>query len=723
MATANGRGRGHHRLLEPGRIGALELRNRIVMPAMDQNACSDSGLITDAVIAHYEERARGGVGLLILETSAIAYPVGATSRHQPSLAGDDCIPGLRRLAEAVHGHGAAMVVQMCHHGKVARVDTQEGRDQLVASTPVPSPYPDLENITGEELSRIAAVHGGQRPTARAATPTDLDEVVERFATAARRVQAAGLDGVEIHAGHGYLISAFLSPLYNQRQDDYGGTPQNRARLLTRVVGAVRQACGPSFALLVRLDGCEFDPGGKASGGIDPELAARYATLAEAAGADAVHVSASSTNSMSVGFTDGPLPWQPGQFLGLARTVKARVRIPVIAVGRLDPDRAERALAAGDTCDFVAMGRQLLADPEIPNRLAAGRADLVRTCISCFVCVAQNFWDATPVCAVNPQLGHYDRRTRATSARSRKVVVVGGGPAGMEAARVAAGRGHRVILIERWRLGGTARLSALTTPANGELVRYLQAAVLEAGVEVRLGVRADLEVVSTEEPDAVVVATGARRDRPAIPGGDLPHVLSGDDLRRLLDPETGGRTRDGARPAGGRSQRLLIGLGRRTGALDDPARMRSLSRLWMPIGRRVAVIGGGLVGAELAEFLAERGRTVSLLEESPHVGAEMALPRRMRAVHQLVEAGVRIERQVTVTAIDRVGVTFRPVGSATGWRSVRADTVIYATGVQPDLSLAEELAVAGYETHPAGDCAEVGYIQGAIHSGAAVAEMI
>lgn len=723
MASSN-RGSGRHRrLLEPGRIGALELRNRIVMPAMDQNACTGSGLITDAVVAHYEERARGGVGLLILETSAVAYPVGATSRHQPSLSGDDCIPGLRRLAEAVHTHGAAMVVQICHHGKVARVDTQEGRDHLVASTPVPSPYPDLESITGGELARIMAVQGGQRPTARAATPADLDEVVEGFAAAARRVQAAGLDGVEIHGGHGYLISAFLSPLYNKRQDEYGGTPENRARLLTRVVSAIRHACGPRFALLVRLDGCEYDPGGQSSGGIDPALAACYAALAEAAGADAVHVSASSTNSMSVGFTDGPLPWQPGQYLGLARTVKAGVGIPVIAVGRLDPDRAEAALASGDTCDFVAMGRQLLADPELPHRLEAGRPDLVRSCISCFVCVAENFWDASPVCAVNPRLGHYDRVAPVAPARSRKVIVVGGGPAGLEAARVAAGRGHRVILMERGRLGGTARLSALTTPANGELVRYLEAAIVDAGVEVRLGVRADLDVVGAEAPDVVVVASGARRGRPAIPGSDLPHVLSGDDLRRLLDPEAGGHDEGGATPVGRRSQRWLIGLGRRTGLLDDPASMRRLARIWMPIGRRVAVIGGGLVGAELAGFLADRGRTVSLLEESPYIGAEMALPRRMRAVHELVEAGVRIERRVVVTAIDRLGVTFRPADSSTGWRSVRADTVIYAAGVQPDLSLAEALAAAGYETHPAGDCAEVGYIQGAIHSGAAVGEKI
>ena len=706
----------HPRLLEPGRMGPLRLRNRIVMPAMDQNACTDSGLITDRVVAHYEERARGGVGLLILETSAVAYPVGATSHHQPSLSDDGCIPGLRRLAEAVHRHGSSMAVQICHHGKVARIDTLEGRDQLVASVPVPFPRPDLDNITAAELSRIAAVTGRNRTAHRAATAADLDRVVEQFAAAARRVQAAGLDGVEIHAGHGYLISSFLSPLYNRRDDGYGGTPENRARLLTRVIGAVRQACGDGFAVVVRLDGCEFEPGGTPGAGINPALAARYAAMAEAAGADAVHVSASSTNSMSVGFTEGPLPWKPGQYLQLARTVKAAVGIPVIAVGRLTPDLAEQALSSGNTCDFVSMGRQLLADPDIPNRLAAGRPELVRTCISCFVCVAENFWDATPVCAVNTRLGRYDRPSPPPTPR-RRVVVVGGGPAGMEAARVAAGRGHDVVLLERRRLGGTAWFSALTTPANGELVRYLASAVAESGVDVRLGVDAGVDTVAAERPDVVIVATGARRDRPALPGGDLPHVLSGDDLRELLDG--GGATRTGM------GARLLIGAGRRAGALDDPARLRRLSRLWMPVGRRVAVIGGGLVGVELAGFLAGRGRVVTLLEESPYLGAEMALPRRMRAVHELEEAGVRMERRVAVTGIDPRAVNYRPAG-ADGWdqsRSVPADTVIYAAGVKPDPGLADRLRAAGLDARPVGDCAQVGYIQGAIHSGAAAAELI
>lgn len=708
-------GSSYGRLLEPGLIGPIRTRNRIVMPAMDQNACSADGLITDEVVAHYEERAAGGVGLAILETSAVSYPSGATSRHQPSLSGDECIPGLRRLGEAVHRHGTALVVQVCHHGKVARIDTLDGRPHLVPSVPLTLPRPDLANITPEELTRIIAVSGSGRAMQREATGAELASVVQCFADAARRVQDAGLDGVEIHAGHGYLISTFLSPVYNRRQDGYGGSEENRARLLVEVVGAIRRACGDSFAILVRLDGQEYDSPDGHGVGIDPALAARYAARAERAGADAIHVSASSMNSMSAAFTDGPLPWMPGQYLGLARTVKSLVSIPVIAVGRISPDLAERTLARGDTCDFVSMGRQLLADPEIPKRLVEGRPDLIRTCINCFVCVAQNFWDGIPVCAVNTRLGHY--AAKATGPRShcaRRVVVVGGGPAGMEAARVAAQRGHRVVLMEKRRLGGTAWLSALTTPANAELIRFLHASLVELGVEIRLGTEAGLECVVSERPDAVVVATGARRNRPPVPGGDLPHVLSGDDLRELLSPGPG------ARRGAGRGARWLLGAGHRLGALDTPDRIRRLSRFWMPLGRRVVIVGGGLVGLELAEFLAERGRRVILLEESPYLGTEMALPRRMRAVYHLERAGVRAVRSAQLLHIDEQAVIYRREAEM-----VRADAdhVLFASGVEPDTSLADELTAAGLVVHPAGDCVEVAYIQGAIRSGAAAADLI
>ncbi|MSY24432.1 MAG: oxidoreductase, partial [Actinobacteria bacterium] len=324
----------HPTLLTQGRIGSVETRNRIVLPAMDQNSCDD-GEITDLNVAHYEARARGGVGLLILETSAVAWPIGATSLHQPALSDDRFIPGLKRLAEAAHRHGSKMFVQACHHGKTAGVDAMQDREQLVPSVPLPADENDLSSVTMDELMKMAGLTGGKRAQQRAATAEDLAWVVDQFADAAERVQKAGLDGIEVHAAHGYLISTFLSPHYNLRDDEYGGSVENRARLLVEIVTAIRKRCGADFGIIVRLDGREY-----VDGGITPELSAEYAVLAESAGADAIHVTASGPNSMGVGFTNGPLPWQPDQYLGLAAVVKKSVSIPVIAVGRIFPDAAE-----------------------------------------------------------------------------------------------------------------------------------------------------------------------------------------------------------------------------------------------------------------------------------------------------------------------------------------------------------------------------------------------
>jgi len=697
-------------LLAPGTIGPMSLRNRIVMPAMDQNSCTDDGEITALNVAHYEDRARGGVGLLILETSAVAYPVGATSRHQPALSDDRCIPGLARLADAVHAHGAKMAVQMCHHGKTAGIDVLEDREQIIPSVPVPDDEMSFDHLTMDELMKLAGTTGGKMPRRREATPDDLAWVVDQFADAAARVQRAGLDAVEIHAAHGYLISTFLSPKYNRRTDEYGGSTEHRARLLCDVVRAVRTRCGDGLAIIVRLDATEHS-----ERGITPELAVAHARLAEAAGADAIHVSANSPRAVGTGFTDAPLPRLPGQYVDYARTVKAAVGVPVIAVGRIMPEQAEKVLTDG-VCDFVAMGRQLLADPDLPNRLEAGRPDLVRTCINCYVCVAENFWDGAPVCAINADLGHYDRPAVEPAAAARNVVVVGGGPGGMEAARVAAGRGHRVTLLEKApRLGGTARFSALTTPMNGELVRYLSAAIADAGVDVRTGTEATPDMIAALDPDVVVVATGARRDRPDVPGADLPHALSGDDLRALLtgdDPAAGKRL--------GFAERLVVSAGRRLGVTDDMDKVRTMSKRWMPIGDTVVVVGGGLVGIELAEFLAERGRTVTVLEEGDKLGVEMAHPRRARALHEARTHGVTFVTGATLTEIGAKAVTYT-VGDET--RTADAQHVIFATGVHGDTALADALTARGIEVHVVGDAGAVGYIQNAVATGNAVARAL
>jgi 2,4-dienoyl-CoA reductase-like NADH-dependent reductase (Old Yellow Enzyme family)/thioredoxin reductase len=699
----------HTELLSRGQIGSIATRNRIVMPAMDQNVC-DEGEITDLNIAHYEARAKGGVGLLILETSAVAWPVGATSLHQPALSDDRFIPGLARLADAVHRHGAKMVVQACHHGKTAGVDPMQGRDQIVPSLPLPHEASDISAITMDELMRMAALTGGKKATHRAATLDDIAWVIGQFADAADRVKRAGFDGVEIHGAHGYLISTFLSPRYNQRDDEYGGSVENCARLLTEIVAAVRARCGKDFAVIVRIDGREY-----ADGGIHPELAAQYAVLAEAAGADAIHVSASSPNAMGTGFTDGPLPWQLDQYLGLAAVVKQAVSVPVIAVGRILPDAAEKHLRAGD-CDFVSMGRQLLADPDIPAKLRADRADRVRTCINCFVCVAQNFWDGAPICAINAELGHYDEGPIPPADPRRTVAVIGGGPGGMETARVAALRGHRVTLLEKSpHLGGTARFSSLTTPMNAELVRYLSTEIKELDVDIRTSTPVTASLLRELGADVVVVATGARRERPSVPGADLRHVFSGDDLRGLLtgdDPEAGSRL--------GWMQRIVVSFGRRLGFMANMDRVRSMSRRWMPIGKYVVVVGGGLVGVELSEYLAERGRRVTVLEPGETLGVEMAHPRRARALFEARKHDVEF-----VPGADLVSIGSDTVAYTVGEEvcTVRADAVVIASGVHPDTTVADSLVADGFDVRVVGDAETVGYIEGAIRTGYVTARSI
>jgi 2,4-dienoyl-CoA reductase-like NADH-dependent reductase (Old Yellow Enzyme family) len=691
------------RLLAPGRIGAVETRNRIVMPAMDQNTCDAFGLLTDQTIDHYEQRARGGVGLVILETAAVAYPTGATSRHQPSLVDDDSIRGLRSLATRVHAHGTKVFVQMCHHGKTAGIDTIEGRPLLVPSVPMPKTNPMglAADMTMAELMKMGGRYAGHKPSYREADIDDLAWVVDSFAEAAERVYAAGCDGVEIHAAHGYLISTFLSPFWNHRTDEYGGSDENRTRLLQEIVRAVRQRTGDSFACTVRIDGNEY-----VDGGITPDLAAMHAAAAEAAGADAIHVSAMGRTDSGPGFTDGPLPHLPGQYRGFAATVKAAVTVPVIAVGRLYPDEAEAALKAGDA-DFVSMGRQLLADPDLPTRLMAGRPDLVRPCINCYVCVAENFWDATPRCAVNARLGR-DVPAVVRATRLRTIVVVGGGPAGLEAARVAALRGHRVTLFEKApQLGGTARFSALTTPMNGLLIDYLEAALGELDVTIHTKEAATIEAIRALHPDVVVIATGARRNRPAVPGGDLDHVLTGDDLRALLSGDQ--PTVAKKMPLGAR---LAMRAGRAVGVTADMDRVRKLSERWLPLGQRVVVVGGGLVGVEIAEFLAERERSVTVLEAGPYLAEEMAHPRRWRTLHQAREHGVTFVTGAQVTEITTISVHY---DTDDGAEQVAADHVIWATDVRPDTTVATELSTAGFGVLTIGDAGDIGYIEGAIRT--------
>lgn len=691
-------------LMAPGRIGGLDLPNRIIMAAMDMNL-SEDGELDEREVEHFAARARGGTGLVTTGASAVAYPVGATTRKQPALSEDRFIPGLRLLADGVHDAGGKLCVQLSHHGKTAAVDTAEGRPLLVPSVPVSKADTGaLIDTTSQERRDLGDAREGKSDSYLVAREEDLRWVIEQFAEAAGRVQEAGVDAVEVHAGHGYLLSTFLSAGYNTRTDRWGGTIENRARLVCEVVTAIRARVGQGYPVIVKLNGREF----RLENGLTEDEVVAASRLLEAAGADAIHVSGYSHDPFR-GFTAGPLPSEEAAYRSVTGQVKRAVSIPVIAVGRVLPETAEEMLAAGE-CDFVAMGRWLLTDPELAAKIGSGRRDSVRPCINCYVCVEKNFFNKTPVCTVNAALQTPTEAEPPPVTVRRHVVVVGGGPGGMEVARLAAHRGHRVTLLERDdHLGGTGWFSQLTTPANGPFLQWQEHELGVEGVTVHTGVEADVDKVVALQPDVVVVATGARRDRPSCPGADLPHVSTGDDLRAQI---TGGAATASGSGLRSRFEQLLTSVARRLGLLGDVRRIRFLSRIYLPVGRHVVVVGGGLVGLEIAEFLAERRRRVTILEEGRTLGLPMAMPRRLATIGDVEDHGVTLVRSATVERIEPGRVTFR-VGDEQ--RVARADSVVLAAGVSPDSALADTLRGAGLDVRLVGDADQVDYIFGAVHS--------
>lgn len=700
-------------LLSPGRLGNLALRNRIVMAPMGSNFAEQTGHCGERIQAYYEARAAGGAGLLIMGVCAVAYPAGTAEPWQVGVSRDDFIPGLAQLAERVHKHGAKIAMQLQHAGKVSVRDMAEGRELWVPSMPTPVKSDIMDALTPEEIANfVSSSRGiGSGPRIRVMDRDDIAQMVEWFAAAAVRAQQAGFDGVEIHAAHNYIIAGFLSPYHNRRDDEYGGSLENRSRLLREVLAETRRRVGDTFGVWLRLDAYELHT----PGGITLEETCQVAKMAELAGADAVSVSAYARVTTGTAFTDAPLLHKPAGYLDWAADVRAAVGIPVIAVGRLEPDVADRAIAEGK-CDFIAMARKLLADPELPNKLAAGDPDSIRPCIYCYTCVSQIFINQRVKCAVNAFTGHEHEAVIMPAERPRHIAVVGGGPAGLEAARIASLRGHKVTLVERSeRLGGTLFFAALAYHENGRLLDNLVHQVGALPIDIRLGTAATPELLKSLEVDEVLVANGARRAAPAIPGADLKHVWSGDELRRLM---TGDRAEEIAKQKLSLTQRTLMKAGSLTGATNSTEAIQTLSRLWMPLGKRVVIVGGGLVGLELAEFLVERGRQVAVLEPGSHLGRELAIVRRWRVLDNLRSHEVPLKTGISVERIRDNGVDYRDANGE--HQQLPADSVVLAIGAEPDDTLATSLEAAGLNVQRIGDCGELGYIDGAIHSATEVA---
>lgn len=699
-------------LLSPASIGSMQLRNRMVMAPMGVEIVGDDGKANEGIIRYYEERARGGVGLIITEVCAIAYPRGANSVHQLGLSDDSFIPAMKELTSRVQGHGAKIAVQLVHHGKVSRVDIKEGRDVLVPSIPDwHGSYDMVGDLTADELGLMAAANGDGGAKVTPATTDHIAQIVDEFAAAAVRAQTAGFDGVEIHGAHGYLISGFLSPQWNLRDDEYGGSVENRSRFLCDVLREVKRRTGDDYPVWCRLDALEY----RTPNGIVFDDAMVTARLAVEAGADAIHLSAYGDMTSGPAFTDGTLPHREAKHAALSGQLKRKVDVPVIAVGRIRPETGDEMIAHGKA-DLIAMGRQMLADPETARKVTEGREADVRPCINCYVCVAQPFFDQRVRCAVNPvlanevDLGEVER-TKAPAAK--QVVVVGGGPAGMEAARVAALRGHSVTLFEASdHLGGALQFAALVYQPNLRLLRWLTRQMDELGVDVHTGTAVDPETVRALSPDVVIVATGAGRERSTVPGADHRLVVDGDDLRSML---TGSGDVSRALKKLPWFGRVAATAGRRLGLLNNAERLARLTQHYMPIGKRVAIIGGGLVGIELAEFMVDRGRAVTVLDDGPTMATEMAHPRRWRVLTDLRDHDATLVSGATVDEITDTEVRYTVGGSDTA-EAVAVDSVVIATGLVSDLSVTDAFREAGLSPVAIGDCTGVGYLEGAIREG-------
>jgi len=636
------------KLFEPFKIDTMELKNRIVMPPMGTNFSAEDGSVTKRLKNYYVERAKGGVGLIIVE-GAYVEPRGKGSTRQLAVDHDNKIPGLRELATAVQANGVKVALQLFHGGR-------QSHSSIIGTQPVSA---------SEVPCRLT------RETPRALTAPEIEDVVEAFAEAARRAKEAGFDAVEIHGAHGYLINQFLSPLTNRRTDQYGGDVKGRTRFLLEILERVREKMGSGYPVLCRINGDDY-----IEGGITLEEAKIIAKMLEAGGVNALHISGGIYDS-PVPVTTAPMALPRGNMVHLAAGIKEVVNVPVIAVGRInDPELAEEILRQGKA-DLVSMGRALLADPYLPRKAAAGALDEINRCTACDECISKLLFNEDIVCSVNAALGKEEEHRIEKAEVQKRVLVVGGGPAGMEAARVSALRGHEVILYEKsGRLGGQLNLAAV--PPHKEEIKnvtaYLEPQIRKLGVKVILGEAVTPSLVEKIKPDMVFIATGAVPPVPEnleVKGGNI--VTANDVLSGVAS-----------------------------------------------VGERVVVIGGGMVGAETAEFLAERGKKVTILEILGRIGVDMVPMVIMLLYRRLKERGVVMLTNAKVREITELGVGYEKDGKK---QIVEADSVVLATGSKLNIGLMKALEGRVPEFYAIGDAEKPGNVLKAIHDGYRMAREI
>jgi 2,4-dienoyl-CoA reductase-like NADH-dependent reductase (Old Yellow Enzyme family)/thioredoxin reductase len=628
------------KLFSPFSLKGKTLKNRCVVPPMVVNYCNPDGTATEKFMAYHEAKAKGGFAMIITEDFAVT-PTGRGFKYLPGLWNDEQIPGFTEFTKRIHKHDTVIIAQIYHCGRQTSKEVC-GQDPWAPSA-IPCPFSaDMPHeMTIEEIKLT----------------------VSQYGDCARRAKEAGFDGVEIHGAHGYLIAEFMSHYSNKRTDIYGGSLTNRMRFALEVIADVRKKCGDDFIVGYRISADEYVTGGRTI-----EDTKTIVPYLEAEGIDYLHITAGVYRSF-----DAVIPSmyrRHGWIANLAAEVKTVTDLPVITVGRInDPLIANTILESGQA-DLISMGRQSLTDPETPNKAKEGRFDEIRTCIGCHHACVGNLLNNKPIkCILNPTLGMESEYLPIQAEEPKKVIVIGAGPAGLEAAVSAASCGHKVKVYEknRW-AGGQFRLGAVP-PGKGEIINFINWQLNQLdklGVSVSFNTEVTFDLVKEENPDVIIAATGVTPIIPRIPGVDKANVVTAADV--------------------------LSGV--------------------VNTGNRIVVIGGGCVGAETANHLASNLKSVTLVEMQDDIALDEIVVPRWGLLEDLESNHVRICTRTTVEEIKDGAVK---VSGAVN-EEIPADTIVLAVGSKPAAGFVNILKEAGYDVRTIGDAAKVGLAGEAIAQG-------